>query len=73
MRALVVLAFSALSGCSFLDQLTLGAAAPSLDPNKIYLGSSRVMATSREVERYACLNGPVLCDQYGVNFACRCP
>jgi hypothetical protein len=47
-------------------------AASSLDPTKIYLGSSRVVAGPRDVSRYACIDGPVLCDQSGPNFDCRC-
>jgi hypothetical protein len=71
-RALFALALPVLCGCSLLEQLSVNAA-PSLDPNKVYLGRSHVVATSYEVGRYACLNGPVLCNQSGVSFDCRCP
>jgi hypothetical protein len=67
-RTLVALACSLLCGCSLLDQTSLDA-----DPGRVYLGHSRVLASPREVSRYACLSGPVLCDQSGVNFDCRCP
>ncbi|HEX5045800.1 MAG TPA: hypothetical protein VFX89_01670 [Gammaproteobacteria bacterium] len=70
-RALVALAFPLLCGCSVL-QTSLDAA-PSADPGRVYLGHSRVLASPREVSRYACSSGPVLCDQSAVNFDCRCP
>jgi len=72
-RVLVALVFSALlGGCSFLDQIALNSQ-PSLDPNKIYLGTSRVVASWREVDRYACASGPMFCEQAGSNAECRCP
>ena len=73
MRILVALAVTfLLGGCTFLDQLALHAQ-PSLDPNRIYLGTSRVTATAREVARYGCTTGPMYCEQSGINFDCRCP
>ena len=73
MRILVALAFSTLlGGCSFFDQMSLNAQ-PALDPDKIYLGTSRVTTSWREVSRYACTTGPVYCEQAGIDFDCRCP
>ena len=73
MRTLVALAVSALlGGCSVLDQIALNSQ-PSLDPDKIYLGSSRVVASWREVDRYACTSGAMFCEQAGINAECRCP
>lgn len=72
-RGIVVIAL-ALSGsaCSFLDQLDFGSS--GLDPNKIYLGQTDVVAVSqRETYRYACVSGPMLCVQHGIKFECRCP
>ena len=74
MRSLAIVAISAsLGACSFFDELSLNAA-PRLDPNKIYLGTAFVRSVSpRETHRYACLKGPVVCEQSGVGFDCRCP
>ena len=72
MRILIALLFSVLlGGCSLLGGMTLNAT-PTLDPSRIYLGSSHVTATEREVERYACTSGPLYCQQSGINFDCRC-
>ena len=72
MRVLAVLMFAAmLSACSFLDQLVLDGY--RLDPNKIYLGPATVQLTTRELEHYACVRAPLLCEQRGSQWDCRCP
>jgi hypothetical protein len=64
-------AFALVSGCSILDQIDFGP--PKLDPNKVYLGTSRVHDLGRgEMDRYACVGGPLMCEQRGVGFDCRC-
>ncbi|HET7130735.1 MAG TPA: hypothetical protein VFJ95_00750 [Gammaproteobacteria bacterium] len=72
MRILIALVFLFLGGCSALGEMTLNAD-PPLDPSRIYLGTSHVTATLREIERYGCTNGPLYCQQSGINFDCRCP
>lgn len=60
------------SGCSFLDQVNFGA--PSLSANNIYLRQGEIAEVGmRENNRYACVNGPLLCVQRGIKFECRCP
>jgi hypothetical protein len=73
-RVLVTLAvFTMLGGCSVLDQIQLNGPA-RLDPNKVYLGTSRVQSVSaRETGRYACVDVPMICEQRGIGFDCRCP
>jgi hypothetical protein len=60
------------SGCSFLDELALSDGY-RLDPNKIYLGRSRISVSVRDTVRYACVGAPMLCEQHGSEFDCRCP
>jgi hypothetical protein len=64
--------FTLLCGCTVLDTVELNA--PSrLDPNRVYLGSSRVTNLGpTEMGRYACVDGPLICDQRGIGFDCRC-
>ncbi len=64
----------ALAGCSFLEAIAERGSGPQLNPNKIYLGSS-VMTDLRsrdEMDRYACVNGPMLCEARGIGFDCKC-
>ena len=73
MRALLALVFAgSVGGCSFLDQLELNGP-PKLDPNKIYLGTSIIDVSRHDLDRYACVNGPVMCRQFGVTYECSCP
>lgn len=60
-------------GCSVLDRISMTSSAPTLNPSKIYLGTSRVSASARDIDRYACVSGPVMCDFRGVSYECRCP
>ena len=67
------LILTATSGCSVIDHLAAMTDGPKLDPTKVYLGRSVVMdVTSREMGRYACANGPMLCQQRGNGFDCSC-
>lgn len=60
------------SGCGFLDRINFGA--PSLSSNNIYLRQGEIAEVKpREDHRYACVEGPLLCVQYGATFECRCP
>ena len=74
MRVLASLAVLVLvSGCSILDQIQLNGPA-ALDPNKVYLGTSRVTNLSaRELDRYGCVGAPLMCSQRGASFDCQCP
>ena len=74
MRGFFVLAVCGLlGGCSFLDQLAVGGP-PRLDPNKIYLGAARVRNLHvTELDKYACVNEPLVCTQGGALFDCSCP
>jgi hypothetical protein len=64
--------FALVSGCSLLDQIQLNGS--QLDPNKVYLGASRVSNLNvRELGRYGCIGAPLLCEQRGIGFDCRCP
>lgn len=72
MRALgMVIALLLTGGCSVLDQIMLSSG-PQLDPNKVYLGRSIVLASPREVHRYACVDGPLLCESRGISLECGC-
>ena len=73
MRVLTALTvFALVSGCSLLDQIELNG--PQLDPNKVYLGTSRVHNLNvQELGRYGCNGAPLLCEQRGIGFDCRCP
>lgn len=73
MRVFATLALGLISGCSFFDQIAINGS-EQLDPNKVYLGSSRVTnLRASETGRYACVNGPMMCTQRGVGFDCSCP
>ncbi len=73
MRVLgISIAVLLLSGCSVLDQITLNGP-PKLDPSKVYLGRSAILARPRELDRYACVNGPLQCTSHGIMLECVCP
>lgn len=73
MRAFAALIlFSLLSACSVLDQIALSGGS-TLDPNRIYLGTSRIMLGAKDMDQYACVDGPLLCDKLGTSYECRCP
>ena len=61
---------AALCGCSLLDQAVLSG--PSLGSNKIFLDDSRVNLPRRELDRYACASGPMVCELTGASFNCGC-
>ncbi|HEY8519306.1 MAG TPA: hypothetical protein VIN61_04455 [Gammaproteobacteria bacterium] len=61
-----------LAGCGVLDELTF-LSPPRLDPSKVYLGTSIIDVPRWELERYACVEGPLLCENAGaIMFTCRC-
>ena len=69
--ALAIALTTLLSACSVLDDFEFNS--QTLDPNRIYLGTARVTSLSaREVQEYACVSGPLICDQRGIGFDCRC-
>jgi hypothetical protein len=72
-RVLLTLAsMSLLGACSFLDQLEVNGP-PGLDPSRIYLGTSRVSVSRlADLDRYACVGTPLVCEQAGTGFQCRC-
>jgi hypothetical protein len=72
-RSVVVLALAlSLGGCGYLDRML--AAGPSSGSNQVYLGRLDVIHVARrDTYRYACLNGPMLCEERGIDFTCRCP
>ena len=73
MRSLAILvAVYFASGCSVLDQISFNSP-PRLDPTRIYLGTSRITVGARDVKHYACVNGPLLCESFGISYDCRCP
>jgi hypothetical protein len=74
MRITLVVVLALASGaCSFLDQLQLYGP-PRLDPNKVYLNRADfVRVGPRETQRFACVNGPLICNQRGIEFECSCP
>lgn len=72
MRLWMLVASSALGGCSFLDQIALSGPSPS--SNKIYLlDDSSVHVRRTELDRYACPAGPMLCELRGATYDCGCP
>jgi hypothetical protein len=73
MRTVLTVALASLLGaCSFLDQIELNAS-PQFDPSRIYLGTARVTSVSpRETHKYACVSGPLICEQRGIGFDCHC-
>jgi hypothetical protein len=72
-RAMAIFALGLISGCSMLDQIQLNGP-ERLDPNKVYLGSSRVTnLRAAETGRYACVNAVLVCVQRGTAFDCSCP
>ena len=74
MRVLTICGLAALlSGCSFFDKLNFGAGR-RLDPDKIYLGSTRLaLSAHADRSKYGCTNGAMLCVQSGASFECSCP
>ncbi len=81
MRALIILSLVSLSGCSVMDSIlgppagrpssTFGTTAQN-DPTKVYLGRSTVLIDESEAHNYACAQGPVYCERFGVKMECRC-
>ena len=73
MRSILVVVLAPLLGaCSVLDRIDFNA--PSFDPSKIYLSPAELVSVSpRQTHRYACTGPPLLCEQRGVDFECRCP
>ena len=74
MRIAFVIALSFVTGaCSLLDQLEINGPA-RLDPNRVYLNRADIVRVGpRETNRFACINGPLICNQRGVDFECSCP
>jgi hypothetical protein len=79
MRLLSVLTLSvsmllSLGGCSVFDSAvgSAGQSAANYHPSKIYLGDSTVMIPARQVNDYACIDRPMLCERFGVDMRCRC-
>jgi hypothetical protein len=69
---IVITLVFALSACSLLDQLDFNGS--GLDPNKIYLDQTNIVSVAaRETHHYACIYGPLLCVQRGIDLECRCP
>jgi hypothetical protein len=60
------------SGCSYFDQLMLSNNAASLAPGKVFVGTSGLMLRHEELDNYACMTGPLMCDQRGSRFNCTC-
>jgi hypothetical protein len=72
-RVLAIFALALISGCSMLDQIQLNGP-QRLDPNKVYLGTSRVTnLRAADTGRYACVNAALVCVQRGIGFDCACP
>ncbi len=72
MRVLVLASCGLLSACSFLDQISVNSG-PKLDPNKVYLGDSTVRRVRpHDLDRYACVDAPLICEQGGTSYECRC-
>lgn len=63
-----------ISGCSALDQITLGTGQPTfLDPTKIYLKShSFSVSRNDDLDRYVCMTGPLQCRAWGMQWECVC-
>lgn len=59
-------------GCSALAQISLDGP-PRLDPNKVYLGTSRVIVHGSDLDRYACVNGPMMCDNFAASLRLPVP
>ena len=61
------------TGCAFLDGIADGQSS-SYDPSRIYLGNNeRVSVARSSLDRYGCLSGPLLCEQWGRSLECVCP
>jgi hypothetical protein len=74
MRVSSLLVLVLLGGCSILDSIESGMNGPfGYDPSKIYLDDSVIMVSMRDVDNYACLGRPMLCERFGSKMECRCP
>jgi hypothetical protein len=72
MRAVGLVAMLLLSGCSFLDSIAAGPSGTGTAPSKIYLGSSTLLIPTKQVDHYACIDRPMVCEQFGTQMRCRC-
>jgi hypothetical protein len=71
LRIVVVAAFSLTAACSVFDRT--GAPAQQRDPGRVYLGKETVLLGRQELERYTCMNRPMVCEQAAASFRCSCP
>jgi hypothetical protein len=72
---LTTMAALMLGGCSTFDQLALnsGSTGVTLNPSKIYLqGFESIDVFKRDIEDYACVDGPLMCHTQGMSAECRC-
>src|SRR5690606_15954464 len=68
---LVVTIAAALGGCSVLDNIDV--TPPALDPTLIYLLDETIYVDRRrDIDKYACLRGVMMCDQRAVTWECYC-
>jgi hypothetical protein len=74
MRAVTLVLLVFLGGCSIFDSASSGSSQASYyyDQSKVYLGRSAVMIPAREVDHYACIGQPLLCERWGSQMQCRC-
>jgi hypothetical protein len=74
MRAISLVLLVLLGGCSFFDSVTSGAgpSGTAYDPPKIYLGSSTLLIPAKQVDHYACIDRPLVCEHFGAQMECRC-
>jgi hypothetical protein len=61
-----------LGGCSLLDSIASAPNGGGYDPSKIYLGSSTLLIPAKQVDHYACIDRPMICERFGAQMECRC-
>jgi hypothetical protein len=61
------------SGCSALDQITLGSQPQYQDPTKIYLKNDFFRVGRHDnLDRFVCITGPLQCRSWGMQWECTC-
>jgi hypothetical protein len=56
-----------------LDSIDLGGSR-TLDPTKVYLGNEHLrLGRYDDRDRYACLEGILVCESWGLMWECSCP
>lgn len=69
----IVLMSLVFGGCDVMEGFTLSSGPQYYDPERIYIDGEFVSVQNySEVRKLACINGPVFCKSFGMQWDCSC-